>query len=212
MLRDIWRVDSSAFDYGLPILPRVGQTLYGIAALFMPLEVAGSDVTTRLLPLNRLSGASLFINSDASVDRLKKYAAQHGTVGGTQLLCTQAESSIFLRFLDAFSGESKFSDYIDVDSATFIRKCAPLCDSDLDRWQREIASLWEFGIDTARTEEHIVLSPGDLLIFDNLSNVHGRLGRRASREIWQMLFGLPNTDDELLNRVLNLVTSRFSTT
>jgi hypothetical protein len=199
------------FDYGLPILPRVDQTLYGIAALFMPPDIPGSHVTTRLLPLNKLSGASLSINSHASADRLKKYAAQHGDGWWKPTFVNTGRISIFLRFLDGLSGQPKFSGYIDVDSAKFIRKCSLLSDSASDQWQREIELLREFGIDTAGTEQHIVLSSGDLLIFDNLSNVHGRLGRRSSREIWQMLFGLPSTDDEHLDRVLNFVTSQFST-
>jgi len=38
-----------------------------------------------------------------------------------------------------------------------------------------------------RSELHIVLEPGDLLIFDNLRNVHGSLGRRP-RLVWRMVW------------------------
>lgn len=195
------------FDYGLAVLPRVNQPLYGVTALFMPPEAASSGTITRILPLSELVGSTLAIESPALVDRLKGYVAQYGDGWRDPAFVNTGRISIFLRFLDVMSPQPKFSEHIDVDSATFIRKCGLHCDSDSGQWQRETKLLQEFGIDIARTEHHIVLNLGELLIFDNLRNVHGRLGRRASREIWQMLFGLPDIDAELLGRVMNYAAS-----
>lgn len=197
------------FDYGLPVLPRTNQTLYAVTALFMPPTVASSSSITRIVPLSRLADTSVARKSPVFVDRLKEYAARHGDGWREPALVNTGRISIFLRFLDAISPEPRFSGHIDVDSATFIRKCGLPCESDLEQWQRESELLTEFGVDLAKTEHHIVLSPGDLLIFDNLTNVHGRFGRRANREIWQMLLGLPDADHELLQRMMNYVKSQF---
>lgn len=195
------------FDYGLPVLPRTNQTLYALAALFVPPTVPSSSAITRIVPLSKLADTSVALKSPVFVDRLKAYAASHGDGWREPAFVNTGRISIFLRFLDAISPEPRFSGHIDVDSATFIRKCGLLCESDLEQWQRERELLQKFGIDLVRSEQRIALEPGDLLIFDNLRTVHGRLGRRASHEIWQMLFGLPDTDAELLGRVMNYAAS-----
>lgn len=199
------------FDYGLPILPQADQAVYGVTALFMPRAAKSSGTITRMLPLNGISGTFLSVGSSALSAQLRRYASQNGDGWRQPTFVNTGRISIFLRFLDAMSPSAKFSQYIDVDSATFIHKCGPVCDSTASQWQRERELLrQDFGVDVTRAEQHIVLNPGDLLIFDNLRNVHGRLGRRASREVWQLLFGLPNTPPELIDHLIDYVTSAFA--
>jgi hypothetical protein len=72
-----------------------------------------------------------------------------------------------------------------------------------------VSTPWlEFGHAQAgdETQEEIVLSGGELLLFDNLAVAHGRRGRRDPSELHQLCIGFGSLDltgqAGLLDRIL----------
>src|SRR5262249_35469399 len=126
------------FDYGLPILPGPDQALYAVTALFMSPTSTSSGTATRLLPLNALRGTAW--SGAWNARRVKDYAREHGDGWRQPTAENTGRLSIFLRFLDAMSSKPRFSQFIDTDSATFVRDCAPSGESTAEQlWcEREL--------------------------------------------------------------------------
>jgi len=68
----------------------------------------------------------------------------------------------------------------------------------------------QFGIDLYEVEERVCLQPGEMLLIDNLTTVHGRLGQRRTKEVWHLLFGLPSLSSSLLTEILQVVSGEFA--
>jgi hypothetical protein len=64
------------------------------------------------------------------------------------------------------------------------------------------ALVREFGVDLEDVEERVRLRRGELLLLDNVRVVHGRIGQRPQREVWQILFGLPDLNPPSVDRIV----------
>ncbi|KAA3616872.1 MAG: hypothetical protein D8M58_17880 [Calditrichaeota bacterium] len=45
-------------------------------------------------------------------------------------------------------------------------------------------------INVEKAEEQVILKPGDLLILNNISTIHARLGKRKTGELYQLIAGI----------------------
>lgn len=107
------------FDYGLPILTRPGQSVYGIAALFMPPEAISSGTLTRIVRLNSMKRMRVRCRKDI-VQGLRSYAVAYGDGWSSPEPVNTGRISIWLRFLDAVAQQRRFASLFDADSANFI--------------------------------------------------------------------------------------------
>ena len=87
-----------------------------------------------------------------------------------------------------------------------------LCGMEFESLEHERTHFAERGLDLDAVEERVLLRPGELLLLDNLTTAHGRLGRRQPLELHQLCFGFPGLDvpqqSLLLRRVLRAFAGR----
>jgi hypothetical protein len=193
------------FDYGLPVLPWGQQALYGVVALYKPPGSERSSAETRIVHLNALKKATHLLTQEEIGRRLREYVTTHGDGWRQPELANTGRISILLRFLDAVFGRREFASLIESDSANFLSDAIPDSGAGTAGLEQERTLLQEFGIDLDAVEERVCLEPGDMLLFDNIATVHGRVGRRQPRELWQMLFGLPNLTPAAVDRAVGIV-------
>lgn len=177
------------YDMGMPFSASQPQSLYTISALYKP---AGSEpnplAKTRIANISKLLKQASLGKKEELASRLMAYVAKHGD-GWTQPKPHNTERlAIFARVIDALRGETRLADKID----TMIGQCFDY-DKNPDGvygLEQEYAFFKQAGLDLAAVEKQISLLPGQMLVFDNMTCVHGRVGRRQKRELIHFLFGV----------------------
>jgi hypothetical protein len=197
------------FDYGLPVLSRPQQGFYGVVALYMPPETTGSFAETRIVQLRELKAETGLVRKHA-IERLCDYVCAHGDGWSQPSPTNTGRIAIFLRVLEALRGENRFAALIDSDSAGFISEATQSANTDSAYLELERSLFHEFGIDLGPVERRVRLRPGDMLLLDNVSIVHGRLGKRPARELWHMLFGVPDLSPPAIHRMLNVACGAYA--
>ena len=71
-----------------------------------------------------------------------------------------------------------------------------LCGTEFDCLASEERFFAGHGLNLGAAEIEVALSPGELLIFDNLAVAHGRRGSRSPGELRQWLFGHRRLDPD----------------
>ncbi len=201
----ITRFQCLHFDYGLPVLPWGQQALYGAVALYKPLGSEPSSSQTRIVHLSVLKKATESLTRGEVGRRLREYVSAHGDGWREPEPANTGRISILLRFLDAIFGRQRFASLIESDSSNFLGDAIPGSGLPTPGLEQERMLLGEFGIDLDSVEQRVCLAPGDMLLFDNIATIHGRVGRRQPRELWQMLFGLPNLSAAVIDRTVGMV-------
>jgi hypothetical protein len=116
--------------------------------------------------------------------------------------------AVFARVLDAISGGNTLAAKID----TMIGQCFDY-DHDLKGeygMRQEQAFFQSAGLDLTKVEEQIALAPGDMLIFDNIRCVHGRVGQRRKRELIHFLYGAKQASDKEIQVFRTWLTGQFA--
>jgi hypothetical protein len=76
----------------------------------------------------------------------------------------------------------------------------------------ERAFLAVRGLDVQRVEQEVLLEPGELLVFDNLTTAHGRIGVRAPGELHQLCLGYRGLDPARQAVLRDRVLAAFAST
>jgi hypothetical protein len=66
------------------------------------------------------------------------------------------------------------------------------------------------GLDIKCCEEQIEIKPGELLIVDNIRAVHGRIGPRNPKEIYQFLFGIERVTPQEIAEFRRYIVNQLS--
>jgi len=193
------------FDYGLPVLACGEQPLYGVVALYKTPCSERSPSQTRIVRLDALKKATSALRPSEIGRRLREYVAAYGDGWRQPEPANTGRISIFLRFVEAIFGQKRFASLIESDSANFLVDAAKEIGLQASGVEAEQLLLQDLGVDLGSVEERVCLEPGDMLLFDNLAVVHGRIGRRQPRELWQMLFGLRSLSSSAIERVVSTV-------
>ncbi len=167
------------FDFGLPLDPKVDQQVARYTALYVPIDSAGGQAVTRLVPLDALLNQRSWAPPGELVERLTSYGRTHGAWDDDR---GYVEGSL-ARVIDAAADE-----------------CPPLlpsvktepgflCGLEFDSLSAEITFFADHGLRLHDVEIGIALQPGELLVFDNLAVAHGRQGTRHPGELHQRVFG-----------------------
>jgi hypothetical protein len=173
------------FDFGIPRLAApVAASRF--TALFLDGQCVGSGAATRIVPLGRLLRQRHWPARAVLAERLCRDARDGAAVEG-----------ILARIIEA---ADQSSDLPDKNEDGF------LCGMEFSTLHDEYAYFARHGLQLAAVEKEFVLSPGELLLFDNLTAAHGRRGRRNTGELHQLCIGFASLDlagqATLLDRIL----------
>ena len=166
------------FDFGLPLAPRVPTDIARFTALHVRADALTSAAATRLVPLPALLAGARWPNRDELIQRFAAYGDTHGTWDDTS---GYTEGSL-ARIVEAALGERPALPSVK-EHPDF------LCGTEFASLADELHFFTRRGLSPDAVGIDVRLSPGDLLVFDNLANAHGRSGTRAPGELHQRLFG-----------------------
>jgi hypothetical protein len=203
------------FDYGLPLIGS-NEAQYEpfdmFSVLYYPCNIKPfSGAVTRLVTLQNLH---IKVDLDETVieSRIDNYVKHHGDGWLHPEPYNTKRISIYARVLDAVLDLKQFEAKIDCHSQNFFFPEETMASWELTDKQLEME--YEFykdsGIDLHQIEKRIILQPGQLLFIDNMRTIHGRLGFRRKKEIWQFLFGLERSSPELIQKTKEFIIKSIS--
>jgi hypothetical protein len=79
-----------------------------------------------------------------------------------------------------------------------------------ERLELEYEFFRKHGLDIKCCEEQIEIKPGELLIVDNIRAVHGRIGPRNPKEIYQFLFGIERVTPQEIAEFRRYIVNQLS--
>lgn len=163
--------------------------MYLIIGLYHPGTSVG-PAKTRAASLRGLLREKKF-GTKAEIE--KKVLAYVNTYGDGWDTTNTRRLTCFARFIDAVSDSKELVSYWDKTMAQWFQ------DKTKDGYkslENERAFYRSHGVPIDEVEEGIQLQPGQLLIIDNMSAIHGRIGKRNAEEIYQFMFGVKDATPE----------------
>lgn len=182
------------FDFGVPLEPKVARDIGRYTALYIPQGFGEVSGVTRVVPLARLLTQRVWPPEAELLARLVGYGKTHGAWNDDE---GYLEGS-FARVVEAAAGAPTLPSV----------KLEPdfLCGTEFDSLDSELRFFQRHSLRVNAVQIEIPLSPGELLVFDNLAVAHGRRGTRRPGELRQRVFGERNVgilrQRELRNQLL----------
>lgn len=161
-------------DYGVPKLAGPTVAISRFTALYLDGRRPGSGSATRIVPLRLLLCQRPWPDKAVLAGRLCSDAGDGAVAEG-----------ILARIIEA-ADQSR--DLPDRNADGF------LCGMEFATLDEEHRYFTRHGLHLAAAEKAVVLSGGELLIFDNLVTAHGRRGRRDPGELHQLCIGFGSLD------------------
>jgi hypothetical protein len=176
------------FDMGQPFLPEERQTLYAFGALYRPPGERNPNAKTRILNIQELFTQKSFGSAEDIRTKLQSYIQNYGDGWINPSPHNTHRLACFARLADAISGRNQLCQKID----TMIGQCFfyDKTPSGIDGLKQEEDFFRELGLHITTTEDQIEILPGQMLIYDNMRCVHGRIGKRKQKELFNFLFGI----------------------
>jgi hypothetical protein len=173
-------------DYGVPKLAGPPVPVTRFTALYLDNRLAGSGSATRIVPLRPLFRQRSWPPREVLAERLC-----HDTGDGAMV------EGILARIVEA---ADQSNDLPNRDADGF------MCGMEFLTLEEEQHYFAGHGMQLEVAEEEVILSSGELLLFDNLTTGHGRRGRRNTGELHQLCIGFPSLNltgqTILLDRIL----------
>lgn len=165
------------FDFGVPLDPKVEQDLGRYTALHIPKGFGKVSAVTRLVPLAALLRQRAWASHKELLSRFVRYGQTHGAWNDDH---GYVEGSL-ARVVEAAAGEPALPS-VKAEGGFLCGMEFDTLASELHFFERHLLSIDEVSIE-------VPLSPGELLVFDNLVVAHGRRGSRRPGELHQWVFG-----------------------
>jgi hypothetical protein len=166
------------FDFGLPVNPKVEQDVGRFTALHVPMSFGRVSAVTRVVPLASLLRQRLWPPRQELVARLAAYGRTHGSFDDDR---GYVEGSL-ARLVEAAAPDSALLPSVKAEPGF-------LCGTEFDSLRAEVRFFADHSLDVEAVQHEVALSPGELLVFDNLAVAHGRRGTRRPGELRQWVFG-----------------------
>jgi hypothetical protein len=180
------------FDMGHPLVPNWSQSIYLVLALFRPPNGQSSIAETRVVHLPRLLAQRKFGVAALVRERLIDYVHRFGDGWVEPQAVNTLRLACFARFLDAVTGRHELTGCIDYTTGQWFSE------NGRDAETAEADYYRVCGLDIRVAEERIRIGPGELLVVDNIRCVHGRVGPRLPREIYQLLYGVKSASASMI--------------
>jgi hypothetical protein len=177
------------FDRGHALFPDKPETVVAFVALYFPVERAPGSAITRVVPLVRLLAKSGWGDRGIIEERLRGYTTAYGSSwdwdgdSGGRVSC-------FARVLDGLAAVPGLTNFKETPKYQWY--ATSRAGHEFDSYEGEAQFYQSLGIDMRDAEIGIKLSPGDVLVLNNIRTIHGRLGARQSGEVDQYLIGRRN--------------------
>ncbi|MEA2492185.1 MAG: hypothetical protein QOJ29_96 [Thermoleophilaceae bacterium] len=179
------------FDMGLPFVESPDQLLVTHVGIYLPASTAHRvTARTRLLELDGILSCT-GLTADGIDMCVREYTRRHGDGWGDH---NSLRLACFVRLVDALTREPQLTDEIDKTVGQWFVDGERL--DAVAAHAEEAAFLARHGIDIRAREHEITLNPGQLLFVDNTRVVHGRIGERRAKEIFNFMFGVPSIDED----------------
>jgi hypothetical protein len=165
------------FDFGVPLDPKVERDVGRYTALHIPKALGGPSAATRLVPLAALLRQRAWPPHNELLARLVAYGKTHGAWDDDQ---GYVEGSL-ARVVEAAAGAPVLPSVKTDDGF--------LCGMEFESLASELHFFERHSLSVEDVAIEVPLSPGELLVFDNLAVAHGRRGSRQPGELRQWVFG-----------------------
>lgn len=173
------------FDMGHPFLESNDQLYVSHVGIYLP-KTTSHKITarTRLVELHGLL-KPLQLSSAKIEQLLIDYVREFGD-GWTghntyRLAC-------FIRCLDALGDTPELQEHIDKTVGQWFENENKM--SADAAYEKELAFYRKHGIELPELEHQVALKPGQLLIVDNNRVIHGRIGKRRTKELFNYMWGV----------------------
>jgi hypothetical protein len=177
-------------DFGLPLGTRQPVDVARFTALFVDVEFTCSEATTRIVPLTPLLSQRSWPDRPVIAEQLRSSASGGRSVEG-----------VLGRIVEIADESSSLPP---LDSPGF------LCGMEFATLDEELSYFNLHGLRVADVAQHIVVRPGELLVFDNLRVAHGRSGERKANELHQLCVGYQSLDAADQAAVLDRTLAAFA--
>jgi hypothetical protein len=154
--------------------------------LYLPPDHTSTAVT-RIVSIENLLARRSFGGRSEIELKLAHYALTHGSSwdwdrdSGNRVSC-------FARILDALSPEPRLTNFRETAKERWY--AASRAGNEFENYQQELGFYRSVRLRLEDSEVEVTLKPGDLLVMNNVTTVHGRIGRREPHELVQFLVGL----------------------
>ena len=178
------------FDMGHPLVESPGQLFVSHVGIYLP-KTIDYEVTaaTRVVELPGLLG-HLHESPETVESNLTNYVRRYGDgwTGHNSL-----RLAAFVRFLDAMSEKPELTQEVDKTVGQWF---GTERSGEDEAYRQEADFFAKHGIALDLVEHQVRLAPGQLLILDNSRVVHGRIGKRREKELFNYMWGVPTLASE----------------
>jgi hypothetical protein len=180
-------------DFGLPVVTCEALDVARFTALYVDSRHPATTAVTRVVMLRALLGQRAWPDRRRLLANLHRY-------GRSDRARASYVEGILARLVEAADGCSELPSTAD---ARF------LCGMEFASVAEERTHFARHGLELDSVEHLIALSPGQLLLFDNLATAHGRVGTRRPEELQQLCVGYRGLDVTSQRTILNRVLDAF---
>lgn len=180
-------------DFGLPVVSCEALDVARFTALYVDSRHPATTAVTRVVSLRALLGQRGWPDSRRLLANLRRY-------GRTDRARASYVEGILARLVEAAD---------DCSTLPSTAEASFLCGMEFASVAEERAHFTSHGLELDSVEHRIMLSPGELLLFDNLATAHGRVGTRRVEELQQLCVGYRGLDVTSQSTILNRVLDAF---
>jgi hypothetical protein len=180
-------------DFGVPVDADGPADLARFTALYVDLRWPPTSALTRVVPLEALLRQRTWSDHETLLASLRRYGRGCG-VGARYV------EGILGRLVEAADGCAALPSPADPNF---------LCGLEFASLAAERAHFERHGLDLEAVEQRVRLSPGELLVFDNLRTAHGRAGTRRPEELHQLCVGYRSLDTDRQRTLSRRVLAAF---
>jgi hypothetical protein len=185
------------FDCGLPLDSKIEQDVARYTALHVPSAVEGVSAATRPVPLAALLTQRPWPSRTELIAPFVAYGKTHGARNDARgyfegILARVVEAAASSPVLPSVKAEPDF-----------------LCGTEFDSLRAGLRFFEDHSLRVEDVQHEIALSPGELLVFNNLTVAHGRRGTRRPGELRQWIFGHKGLSVDCQSELRDLVVAAF---
>ncbi|HTE57708.1 MAG TPA: hypothetical protein VK694_03105 [Verrucomicrobiae bacterium] len=176
------------FDMGQPLVESNSQLLVTHVGIYLPKTTLHMvTARTRLVELSGLL-EGLCLTPLEIENRIVRYVRKYGDGWANH---NTLRLACFARFIDALHDTHELEKEIDKTVGQWFQTDKQLNEG--SAYEQEQDFYKRHGVELTKVERQIALKPGQLLILDNTRVIHGRIGKRKTKELYNFMFGIEST-------------------